>query len=90
MRHYLDLVLIQAKVQKKQNRMTKICIFLSVFLIMGLFGMADMQIKSQELQAIQKDGNWHVVFQNLTEEQIAFLEARPEVEASGRYHVMNY
>ena len=39
MRHYLDLVLIQAKVQKKQNRMTKICIFLSVFLIMGLFGM---------------------------------------------------
>lgn len=70
--------------------MTKICIFLSVFLIMGLFGMADMQIKSQELQAIQKDGNWHVVFQNLTEEQIAFLEARPEVEASGRYHVMNY
>ena len=32
MRHYLDLVLIQAKVQKKQNRMTKICIFLSVFL----------------------------------------------------------
>lgn len=90
MKHYLDLIRIQAKVRRKQNRMTKACIFLSVFLITGLFGMADMQIKSQELQTIKKDGNWHAVFRELTEEQTVFLRARPEIEASGRYSVINY
>ncbi len=47
MRRYLDLVAVQAKVNVKQSRMTRICIFLSVFLIMGLFGMADMSIRRQ-------------------------------------------
>lgn len=90
MRKYLDLVAVQAKVNKKQSRMTRICIFLSVFLIMGLFGMADMSIRSQEVQAIRKDGSWHAVFKGLSDEQAAILAARPEVEAGARYDVRNY
>lgn len=90
MRRYLDLVAVQAKVNVKQSRMTRICIFLSVFLIMGLFGMADMSIRSQEIQAIQKDGSWHAVFKGLSDEQAAMLAARPEVEAGARYDVRNY
>lgn len=90
MKRYLDLAVIQAKRNKKQNRMTKICIFLSVFLIMGLFGMADMEIRSQEIRAIQKDGSWHAVWKGLSDDQAAILAARPEVETSARYLVKNY
>lgn len=90
MRKYLDLVAIQAKVNIKQSRMTRICIFLSVFLIMGLFGMADMSIQSQKIQAIQKDGSWHAVFKGLSAEQTAILAARPEIEAYARYNARNY
>ena len=70
--------------------MTRICIFLSALLIMGLFGMADMSIQSQEIQAIQKDGSWHAVFKGLSDEQAAMLAARPEIGACARYDARNY
>lgn len=90
MRKYLDLIAIQAKVNRRQSRMTRICIFLSALLIMGLFGMADMSIQSQEIQAIQKDGSWHAVFKGLSDEQAAMLAARPEIGACARYDARNY
>lgn len=90
MKRYLDLAAIQAKADKKQSRMTRICIFLSVLLIMGLFGMADMEIQSQKIQAIQRYGSWHAVFKNLSDEQAAILAARPEVKTSARYDARNY
>lgn len=90
MKNYLELVAIQERVNKKESRMTKICIFLSVFLIVGLFGMADMEIKSQKIQAIQKDGAWHASFQGLSEEDASLLAARPEVETASLYYVRNY
>ena len=70
--------------------MTRVCIFLSVFLIMSLFGMADMEIRSQKIQAIQKDGSWHAVFQGLSKEEAALLDARPEVALGAWYDVINY
>ncbi len=90
MRRYLDLIAIQARVNHRQSRMTRICIFLSVLLIMGLFGMADMEIRSETIQAIHQYGSWHAVFKNLTDEQAAILAARPEVDTSARYDVKNY
>lgn len=90
MRSYLDLIAIQARVNKKQSRMTRICIFLAVFLIMGLFGMADMQIRSEKMQAVYKYGSWHAAFKNVTDEQAAILAARPEVAVGARYDVRNY
>ncbi len=44
MKHYLDLIQISAKQHKKQNRMTRLCIVLAVFLVTVIFGMADMEI----------------------------------------------
>lgn len=54
MKSYLDLVPISAKVHRKQNRMSIICIVLAVFLVTAIFGMADMFIRGQILQAQQK------------------------------------
>ena len=89
MKHYLDLIQISAKQHKKQNRMTRLCIVLAVFLVTVIFGMADMEIRSQMIQAVKSDGSWHAGFV-MDEEQGALLKARPEVEHIARYGVLNY
>lgn len=85
MNSYLDLVPIFAKVHKKQNRMTIICIVLSVFLVTAVFGMADMAIRGQKLQVIQSSGSWHVMVTGASAETQAMLKARPEVTSAGWY-----
>lgn len=84
MRSYLDLIRISAKVRRKQNRMTLLCIILAVFLVTVIFGMADMEIRSQRIQTIHDNGNWHFVA-NVDEEEGEIISARPEVKASGMY-----
>ena len=56
MKNYLDLVHISAKVRRRQSRLTRLCIALSVFLVSCIFGMADMQIRTLYAQGIQTDG----------------------------------
>ena len=90
MKHYLDLVPISAKIHRKQTRMTKLCIVMSVFLITAIFSMADMFLQSQRNLAIQSNGAWHVMFSSLSEEQIALIGARPEVKAGSRWAGINY
>ena len=89
MKSYLDLVPISARVHRKQTRMTRLCILLSVFLIASLFSMADMFLRSQKAQAVQNDGAWHVLFRGLTPEQEAVLDIRPEIQTGGRYLYCN-
>lgn len=90
MKSYLDLVPISAKVHKKQNRMSVFCIILSVFLITVIFGMADMFIRSQIMAARQDDGDWHIVLQNISDEEAIMVSARPEVKHTAWYGVVNY
>ncbi len=71
MKHYLDLIKISAKRHRKQNRMTRLCIVLAVFLVTVIFGMADMEMRSQYIQAIKTDGSWHAAFA-MEDEQGAF------------------
>lgn len=89
MKHYLDLIKISAKQHRRQNWMTRFCIVLSVFLVTVIFGMADMEIRSQLMQAKKTDGDWHAAFQ-VEEEQGEFLKVRPEVEEAARYGTLNY
>ncbi len=89
MRHYLDLVSISAREHKRQNKMTRLCIVLAVFLVTVIFGMADMEMRSQMLQAVRSDGSWHAGFV-ANEEQGAILAARPEVKRIARYGALNY
>ena len=43
MKSYLGLVSEYAKVHKKKNRLTIICIAISVMLVTAIFGMAELQ-----------------------------------------------
>lgn len=87
---YLDLIPVSAKVHRRQSRMTRICIVLAVALVSVIFGMADMAVRCQKMQAIKTDGGWHAAFKMLTQEQEAMLRARPEVETAGWYNAVNY
>lgn len=90
MKNYLDLIPISAKVYRKQNRMTRLCIVFAVFLVTVIFSMADMEIRSQKLQAIQSDGSWHANFMQIDDGQASFVAARPEVTNFSWYGALNY
>lgn len=90
MKSYLSLVSISAKIHKKQNRMTLICIILAVFLVTAIFSMADMELRSQKIKAISEYGNWHICLKNITESDANMIGARPDVSASSWYGVLNY
>lgn len=90
MKNYLELVPLYTKAHKKQNRMSIFCIFLSVFLVTTIFGMADMYIRSQLLKTKQEDGNWHIVLNKISDEEAALVAARPDVKLVSCYGVLNY
>ena len=90
MKHYLDLVPISTKIHKKQSRMSIFCIVLAVFLVTTIFGMADMFIRSQILQAQQESGNWHIAIRNISNEKAAIIASRPDIEVFSPYGVLNY
>ena len=87
MKHYLELVPISARVHRKQNRMSIFCIILAVFLVTTIFGMADMFIRSQILQAQIDGGNFHIGIKDITDEEATLISRRPDIQAAARYGV---
>ncbi|MBS7525581.1 ABC transporter permease [Fusibacter paucivorans] len=85
MKHYLDLIPIVDKAHSRRRLMTKLCIVLSVFLVTAIFGMADMEMRSQYLQISKDEGNWHMLLTDIDEETAAIIATRPEVEHAGWY-----
>lgn len=57
MRSYLSLIPISAKVHKRQNRMTLMCIVFAVFLVTAVFSMADMGIRMEMARLLDKHGD---------------------------------
>lgn len=54
MKSYLSLIHISAKVQRRQNRMTLLCITFAVFLVTAVFGMADMGARMEQTRLLEK------------------------------------
>ncbi|MBS5150030.1 MAG: ABC transporter permease [Butyricicoccus pullicaecorum] len=87
MKSYLSLIPISAKVRKRQNRMTILCITISVLLVTMIFSMADMAIRMETLRMIEKHGSWHVMLKEPSEQQIA---QRADVMAFSHYDGLNF
>lgn len=83
MKNYLGLVSAYAKVHKKKNRLTIICISISVMLVTAIFGMADMSLKAQKDEAIHRYGNWHTIISNISSETANAIDNRKDVSFSG-------
>ena len=56
MKHYYSYVPISAKIHKKQNRMTLLCITLAVFLVTVIFSTVDMMVRQEMNHLIAKHG----------------------------------
>lgn len=56
MSSYLSLIPISAKVHRRQNRMTLLCIILAVFLVTTIFSMADMNMRMEMARLTGKHG----------------------------------
>ena len=67
MNSYLGLVSEYAKAHKKKNRLTVICIVISVMLVTAIFGMADMSVKAQINEYIRQNGNFHAIITDISD-----------------------
>ena len=54
MRSYLSLIPISAKVHRRQNRLTLLCIIFAVFMVTTVFSMAEMGIRMEETRLLGK------------------------------------
>lgn len=89
MRSYLSLIPVSAKVRKRQNRMTILCIVISVFLVTVVFSMADMAIRMETNNRIRKDGNWHIMLNSINGNITMDLSGRSDIAAFSRYGNVN-
>lgn len=90
MKSYLSLIPISAKVRKRQNRMTLLCIIISVLLVTTIFSMADMAIRMEKTRVMEKQGAWHIMLREPTSQQVEQVAQRPEVAALSRYDGLNF
>ena len=63
MKSYLSLIPISAKVHKRQNRMTILCIILAVFLVTAIFSMAEMGMRMEQTRLVNKHN--HLTLQDI-------------------------
>lgn len=83
MRSYLSLVPISAKVRRRQNRMTLLCIIISVFLVTAIFSVAEMFIRTENSNMQEKHGSWHFQLKNISEDTAKEISRRSDVVAVG-------
>ena len=89
MKSYLSLIPISAKVRRRQNRMTILCIVIAVFLVSAIFSVADMMLRTQMNRAAGKDGSWHLQIAGITQSQAEQLAQQPDVVCAGVGAVFN-
>lgn len=89
MKSYLSLIPISAKVRKRQNRMTILCIVISVFLVTTIFSVADMFIRTESGALQEKHGNWHIKLDNISPDIAEEISQHPDVMAIGWSEMFN-
>lgn len=84
MKSYLELVGQYGRVHKKKNRITILCIAVSVCLVVAIFGIADMFVRAQIIGQIKSSGNWHLGMRDIDDETAGMIGSRVDVAFSGR------
>lgn len=83
MKSYLGLIPQYERVHRKNNRISILCIMLSVCLVMAIFSMADMAMRSQKNYFIKTGGEYHAALRDVEEETAELVSARVDVALSG-------
>ena len=83
MKSYLGLITQYERVHRKNNRISVLCISFSVCLVMAIFSMADMAMRSQKNYFIKTGGEYHAALRDVEEETAELVSARVDVALSG-------
>ena len=83
MKSYLGLILQYERVHRKNNRISVLCITLSVCLVTAIFSMADMAVRSQKNYFIKTNGEYHAALHDVEAETAELVSARVDVALSG-------
>ena len=89
MKSYLSLIPVSAKVHRRQNRMTLLCIIIAVFLVTAIFSMAQMWTDSEVEAMRKKHGDWHIVLQNIPEKAGDQIRQKSDILYSSWYEDLN-
>ena len=83
MKSYLSLVSKYARIHRRKNRLTNLCIVISVMLVVAVFGLADMSIRAQINENIRQNGNWHAIISGLPDPAARAIGSRPDIRSAG-------
>jgi len=83
MKSYLGLIPQYEKAHRKNNRISVMCIILSVCLVMAIFSMADMAVRSQKNYFIKTNGEYHAALHGVETETAELVSSRVDVDLSG-------
>ncbi len=83
MKSYLSLIPISARVHRRQNRMTLLCIIISVFLVTAVFSVADTFVRATDKGMQEKHGYWHIRLDNISQDIGEDIGRRLDVLAVG-------
>lgn len=83
MSSYLSLIPISARVHRRQNGMTLLCIIISVFLVTAIFSVADMFVRTNSESLQEKHGNWHIRVNGISQETAEEIVQRFDVADIG-------
>ena len=89
MKSYLSLIPISAKVHRRQSRMTRICIILAVFLVTSIFSLLEMWTNGQTMAMRSNHGDWHIILQNMSEDEAKQIIDSSDVAYSSWYDDIN-
>lgn len=89
MKSYLSLIPISAKVRKRQNRMTLLCIVIAVFLVTTVFSMVQTMVDMETESLIGSHGYWHISLSDISEDAAEQINSRSDVKAVSRCVVIN-
>lgn len=89
MKSYLSLIPISARVRRKQSKLIFTCIVLAVFLVTTIFSLAEVFLRTQSADSLERAGNWHVRLEGISEEAAGRIAESPDVAAASWYDVLN-
>ena len=89
MKSYLSLVPISAKVHKRQNRMTLMCIVIAVFLVTTVFSIVGAIVDMEKTSMIGSHGYWHISIQDISEDVAEQIRSRSDVKTVSECETIN-
>lgn len=80
---YLALIPPYEKAHRKSNRISVVCIVLSVLLVTAIFSMAEMALRAQKNYFIKTNGEYHISLTGIDRETAELIASRVDVALCG-------